>query len=196
VDEAPDTDDESAPPPPRPFPLVVAAFATCGLGMLEARHAEGLLALAREPVAPRVEEFKMAYVQAYWTVAQTHLRGMGALEVARLVVASLLFVAAARVLVQVRDSGWLWRQALVGNVAVTFAAAWYERSLRADWLAAYERALRSATVAIAPPQKGIPMADAVQLQLTASVAVTGLLGVLFLVALAFSMRSQTRAVTG
>lgn len=195
VDESPDTDEESA-PPPRPPALVAAAFASCGIGLLEARHAEGLLALARDAAAPRVTEFKMAYVHAFWAVAQAHPRGVGAFEVARLVMATALFVASARVLVQVRDTGWLWRQALAGNALVTLAAAWHERSMRGAWLAAYERAIATAPAPIAPPQKGLAMADAIRLQLTASVGVTGLLGLLFLAALAFALRPQTRAATG
>jgi len=193
VDASPETDDT---PPARPLPLVLAAFVTSRLSLLEARRAEVFLALMRDPMPPRVGEFKMAFTRAFWIVAQAHPRTIGALEVARLVLATLLFIASVRVLLRVRDTGWLWRQALAGNMVVTFVAAWHERSLRTEWVTAYEQALASASVALAPPQKGIPLAEAIRLQLAASVMVTGILGVFFLLALAFAMRPQTRAMIG
>lgn len=192
--DAPSATDDT--PPARPPLLMWTAFVTSGLSLLEARRAEVFLALMQDPAPPRVREFKMAFTHAFWLVAQAHPRAIGALEIARLVLATLLFVASLRVLLRVRDTGWLWRQALAGNVAVTFVAAWHEHSLRAEWFTAYQRALASSQVALAPSQKGLPITEAIRLQLTASVMVTGMLGSLLLLALAFATRAQTRSITG
>lgn len=194
MDDAPDTDDEST--PPRPLPLVAAALATCGLGMIEARQAEGMLAFVREPPPPRAGTFPMAVQHALWAVAQDHKRALVALEVGRLVLAAFLFVAAARVLVRVKDAGWLWRQALLGNVAVTFAAALYERTLIPAWVAAFGRVLGAAAGAIASPQKQMPVEEFFRLTVTVSVWTTVVLGGMFVAALAFASREQTRAHTG
>ncbi len=193
VDDAPDNDDEST--PPRPFPVVAVALGTCGLGMVESRQAEAMLAFVREPTPPRAGDFKMAVQQALWAVAQDHKRALIALELGRLLMAALLFLAAARVLVRVKDSGWLWRQALIGNVAITFAAAWYERSLVPGWVAAFGRAVELASNPIPSPQKEVSIQEFFRLTVSMSVGLTGLLGVLFLAALAFAMRPQTREHT-
>lgn len=193
VDDAPDTDDEST--PPRPLPVVAAALATCGLGMTEARQAEWMLAFVREPTVPRPGTFRMAVEHALWAVAQDHRRAFVALHVGRLVLAALLFVAAARVLVRVKGAGWLWRQALLGNVAITFAAAWYERSLWPASVAAFGRALAAAAGAIPSPRAELTIGDAFRINLTVSVGLTGMLAVLLLAALAFAARPQTREHT-
>ncbi len=98
-------------------------------------------------------------------------------------------------LVRVKGAGWLWRQALLGNVAITFAAAWYERSLWPASVAAFGRALAAAAGAIPSPRAELTIGDAFRINLTVSVGLTGMLAVLLLAALAFAARPQTRAHT-
>ncbi len=181
---------------PRPWSLVAAALVTSSLGLLEARQAEAVLRFLRDPMPPRPVTFPMAVQAALWSCAQDHLRAMVAVEAARLVLAVLLFVAASRVLLRAQGSGWLWRQALAGNVAVTLAAAWHERSLIPAWTLAFRRALAEATPAIASPQKSLSAEEFFRLTAGVSVWTTGALAAMFLAALAYASRPATRAITG
>ncbi len=181
---------------PRPWSVTVAALATTGLGLIEARVAEDTLMLVRGAAPPTPVSFETAVQYAFWSCAQDHRRGLVALEVGRLVMAAFLFLAGVRVLVRTRSSGWLWRQALAGNVAVTLAAAWYERALVPGWASAFARAVALATPAVPSPAKGLSVVEVFQRGAQASVWATGLLALMFLLALRFATRPRTRGVTG
>lgn len=180
---------------PRPWSVTAVALATTGLGLVEARVAEDTLMLVRGAAPPTPLSFETAVQYAFWACSQAHRRGMVAMEVGRLVLAAFLFLAGVRVLVRARASGWMWRQALGANLAVTLAAAWYERALLPSWNSAFARAVAMATPAIASPAKDVPIHEVFRTGAQVSVWATGLLAVMFLLALRFAMRARTRDVT-
>ncbi|MFO0651063.1 MAG: hypothetical protein U0326_32860 [Polyangiales bacterium] len=186
------TDDESN--APRPWSLTVAALATTGLGLIEARVAEDTLTLVRGAAPQSPVSFETAVQYAFWACAQEHRRGFVALEVARLILAGFLFLAGVRVLVRSRGSGWLWRQALWGNVAVTLVAAWHERAILGDWNAAFGRAVAMVSPALPSPAKGVTLQEVFRRGSQMSVWATGLLALMFVLALRYASRERTRAV--
>mgnify|MGYP000934536020 CR=1 FL=1 len=194
--DSPDDPSDDEVLPPRPWTIPAAAVVTSLLGMLEARQAEGMLGFMREPSPPTPGNFPMAVHHALWTAVQAHRRGLVAVEAARMLLAGLLFVGAVRVLVRSTNAGWLWRQALVGNVAVTFAAAWFERHMVPTWSAAFQRALAMAPNPIPSPQKQVPVEEFFRLTASVSVWGTAVLGGIFLAALGFASRPRTREHTG
>lgn len=181
--------------PPRPWSLTVAALATTGLGLIEARVADDTLSLVRGAAPQSPVSFETAVQYAFWLCAQEHRRGFVAIGVGRLVLASFLFLAGIRVLVRTRGSGWLWRQALAGNVAVTLLAAWHERALLPAWNGAFGRTLAMITPRLASPAKDLSIEELFRRGSQASVWATGLLAVMFLLAFRYASRAQTRAIT-
>ncbi len=173
----------------------MAALATTGLGLIEARVAEDTLMLIRGPAPAAPVSFETAVQYAFWTCAQEHRRGLVALEVARLLLAGFLFLAGVRVLVRARGSGWLWRQALAGNVAVTLVAAWYERSIVSSWSSAFSRAVALVTPALRSPAKELSLEEVFRRGAQVSVWATGFLALMFLLALRYAARDRTRALT-
>ena len=108
---------------------------------------------------------------------------------------SFLFVSGMRVLVRARASGWMWRQALAGNVAVTVFAVWYERALLPAWQSAFSRAAAMVTPVIPSPVKGVTLDEVFRRSAQVSVWATGLLALMFASGLHYAMRPATRDAT-
>ena len=194
VEDPPETFDEEA-PRPHPRSATLAALATTCLGAIGAEDALAKLSFLRAG-APSVHNYAEALRYAEWVSAQEHKRAVIALEVGRLLVSALLLVAGSRVLLRVREAGWLWRQALLGNVVWMAATALSERMFVGAWTRALVESMRHTQIRVPGSMQGASLEESARLAFAGFVFSTWLLDAIMLGFFVFAARARTRETTG
>jgi hypothetical protein len=189
----PDDIDETT-QPPRPTGVVVASVVTSSLGLVVAHSSQGILHFIRGAEPPAPTTFPSVVLSAIWATARAHREAAVAIEVAQFVLAGLLFVSAARVLLRVRESGWLWRQSLIGNVAVSLMAAWHHHAMVSERVHALQT-VYARFGSIALPIKGHSPDEVFRMYALAQSWQSGLLAGCFLLALRYASKATTREHT-
>lgn len=179
---------DAEPEAPRPRSLAFAAVSTGLIGLAHARVAEDQLDLANEGSLATPTSYGEAFRHAQWRAAQQHRAVVVGMEVATLVLSVTLFLASVRVFLRVRGAGWLWRQALLGNIALAAFTVLIERYLMPSRLSAVRQVLATGGAAVQlPPNVTAESVFRVSM-LSGWVMVALLLGVLY-----FSTRPRIRA---
>lgn len=183
----PSATSDAEPESPRPRSIAFAAVSTGLLGLAHARAAEDQLDLANEGSLATPTSYGEAFRHAQWKSAQEHRAMVVGLEVATLVLSVTLFLASVRVFLRVRGAGWLWRQALLGSIALAAATVFVERSLLASRLSAFRHVMTTGGAAVQLPPNVTAEAVFRTSMLSGWATVALLLGILY-----FSTRERIR----
>lgn len=195
----PDDDDDrpepaAEPAAPRPRMLPVAAAFTAFAAMMAGRAAEQFLRHMRD-VLRSPGDLNDAWVHAVVHAAQARPRIVVAREVAAMVLALLLFVASTRVLLRVPGAGWLWRQALVAQVALAGFSVWVERALVPHRRRAFEEAVRAVGRPVEPLPGAASLDESLRWLLAMSSALPAVWAMLIAGLLLYATRARVRAFT-
>ena len=188
-------DDEHTPadaPLQRPRTIPLTAAATMAFAFFGVQRAEAQLTLARVASLPPPHDLPGAVVHATWRTSQDHRRLTAAADVGTLLVSVLLFIAGSRVLFRPRGGGWLWRQALVGSVALGAVTLAVDHALRAGRAAALRAVLTNPATRI-PLPPGLSADEVGRMTFGISVAASWVTLALLCGALFYASRERVRA---
>lgn len=190
----PDTTDDAT-PAAAPRGLRAAPTFTGLAGMFSAQVAlSSLVAFRRALDPPR--DLNTAWAHAMVRAAQEQRQVAVARELAALILAVLLFVSSTRVILRAPGAGWLWRQALLAQLALAGFTVWAERALEPARRRAFFDAARASVGPVQPLAGTASLEETLRALLAFSAAMPMLWGAVVALLTAYAFRARVRAFTG
>ena len=194
--EDPDDSAEPAPPPPRPWGLTVASVLTSAIGLFRAQNALDSLERSRGEISPdHPLPLWRALLRATWEYEQQHHSLMVSVWAATAVLSGLLFFTSTRVFLKVRDTGALWRQALLANLALTLVTLRVEQRSGPERLSFFRHAIAQSAQHV-DPLKGLTLDQCEQVDVAVSMGATWLRSITLMAVVTYAVRARTRALIG